>query len=80
MALPALRQNYQGQAVGLLNVVRKDAGSWKSKEAALAMKGEFLALLSKETSLPLHKVCTPIAAKARTAQGSQGAKGAQEVW
>ena len=46
--------------------VEVGAGRWKSKEAALAMKGEFLALLSKETNLPLHKVCTPIAAKART--------------
>ena len=46
--------------------VEVGAGRWKSKEAALAMKGEFLALLSKETNLPLHKVCTPIAKKART--------------
>jgi hypothetical protein len=30
------------------------------------MKGEFLALLLKGTNLPLRKVCTPIAKKART--------------
>jgi hypothetical protein len=44
----------------------KGAFRWESKDAALAMKGEFLALLSKETNLPLRKVCTPIAKKART--------------